>query len=1058
MKRDNAFRLITLGRIALVTPDGREEDTLGKRRRKLALLAMVALTNRPLPRDLLIEIFWGDQDEARARHSLSDTLSHLRRVLGREAMSTRSADVSLSEEAALLIDSREFESAVAAQEFARAVDMYGGPFLDGLYVEGSQRWDQWVSRERVKLEELFLKACDKQCMALARTRKWQECGELAARWLEISPASTDAALYRLNALKSPGTREADARALEEFGRLEQRLRRELEVSPAPPVVALAKSIAARLAEAGERTAEMQAVKADVAAVTPGSVLAIREERRSVMTAGTVEVQADEVSVRPTGEAAGASTERPAPTRGSDSGAAPTMSSAPGAGSIIPPGHESFPATTEEWRALRAIPVPATTGEWRVLRDRLSAPQPVVARRRPWWPVALGASLLVVAMVLAGWQLRTRTTRQAAAGSLGRPSVAIVGISTAGDTAHRWLSDGLAQMMAATLSRTSAVEVVTPERVRQILARAELDTSPVISRERLFDIGKRLGATWIVSGAVSGGDSHLVFDVNVHDIASGDRVAFDVVDARTPMALAEAAAARVLNAAGARSPGPRLADIETANVEAYERYTRAHLSNSQGRADDARRDLDAAIALDSAFVSAIRMRLAMATNAEELQRYSELFNRHAHRASDFDRYWKEVNDAMLAGEHARSEALGRNFVARFPRDPRTYELLAFVYSHHGRFDEVLRTLEAELALDSLALEVGSGACAPCGAYRGIAEAHMLQANNAAAIRAARRWVQLQTDAPAAWFLLSNTLNADQQFPAALDALARAMELSGGNNPYYMLARIRIRIAMRDYATAEREIESLLSHPDVGARSFAWDTRIALERERGTLRKSLETHARAIRDNPGMTWLELVRGNTLARLGRYDEAARIYESATHFEPLEPALAPAHSARAFAWHHALLADAISRDASPERLDAIADTILSIAPRSYYGRDWRLGDHVRGLAQMRREQYEQAAASFRRAIWIPVGWTRTNAELAKAEMALGRPTGAIQALRPAYSSPIDAMGRYLTRSELDYLMALAFRQASEPDSALVYAERVRIAWRDADPEVKQLLSALER
>src|SRR5690606_15712607 len=195
-------------------------------------------------------------------------------------------------------------------------------------------------------------------------------------------------------------------------------------------------------------------------------------------------------------------------------------------------------------------------------------------------------LLVIAIVLAGWQLRVRTTRQAAAGTLGRPSVAIVGISTAGDTANGWLSDGLAQMMAATLSRTSAVEVVTPERVRQIVARAQLDTSRIISRERLFDIGKRLGATWVVSGAVSGGDSNFVFDVNVHEIASGERIAFDVVDARTPTALAEAAAARVLNAAGSRSTGPRLADIETANVEAYERYTRASLANSQGRGGDA----------------------------------------------------------------------------------------------------------------------------------------------------------------------------------------------------------------------------------------------------------------------------------------------------------------------------------------------------------------------------------------------------------------------------------------------------------------------------------------
>lgn len=1088
MKRDNAFRLITLGRIALVAPDGREEDSLGKRRRKLALLAMVALTSRPLPRDLLVEIFWGDQDEARARHSLSDTLSHLRRVLGRDALSTRTADVALSEDAPLDIDSREFEGAIAAQDFASGVDLYGGPFLDGLYVEGSPRWDQWVSRERVRLEELFLKACDKQCMGLARTRRWEECGALAARWLEISPASTDAALYRLNALKAPGTREADARALEEFGRLEQRLRRDLDVAPAPPVVALAKSIATRLAEAGESTEEVQAVRADVAAVTPTSVPVVREKvtPTSIPAARETMTPASDSALRePAATAtgsAGRETAMPAPTHASREAVTPAMvpasrqsaatmaGGAPPASQFTPPGPghrhpsvaeqgESFPATTEEWRAMRAIPVPATTGEWRALRDRLSAPQAVVERRRPRWPSALAATLLVAAIGAAGWQYYSRITNEAsAAGLLGKPHVAIVGITTGSDTGQAWLRDGLAQMMAATLSRTSAVDVVTPDRVRQIMARAQLDTARVISRERLLDMGKRLGATWIVSGAVSGVDTNLVFDINVHDVESGERVAFDVVDARTPTRLAEAAAARVLTAAGSRRPGPRLADIETANVEAYERYTRASLANAQGRGDDARRDLDAAIALDSTFVSAIRLRLALSTNDEEFRRYSELFNRNAHRASDFDRYWKEVNDAMLAGEHARSEALGRNFVARFPRDPRAYELLAYVYSHHGRYDEVLRTLQAELALDSLALQVGSGACAPCGAYRGIAEAHMFQANHEQAIGAARKWVDLQPDAPAAWFLYSNTLTAAQQYPAALDALERAIELNGARDPYYLMARIRIRIHMRDFASADREIATLLAHPDIRARAFAWDTKIALERERGTLRRALQSHEDAMRDNPGMTYLHLVRGNTLGKLGRYDEAASVYERATHVTPLEPEVAPAHSARAFAWHHALLADAIAPDADPQRLDAIADTLVKIAPRSYYGRDWRLGDHVRGLAQMRRQEYEQAAASFRRAIWIPVGWTRTNAELAKAEMMLGRPTRAIEALRPAYASPLDAMGRYLTRTELDFLMALAFRQAGEPDSALVYAERVRIAWKDADPEVKRLLAELDR
>jgi DNA-binding SARP family transcriptional activator/tetratricopeptide (TPR) repeat protein/TolB-like protein len=1063
MKRDNPFRLITLGRIALVDPHGRDEESLGKRRRKLALLAMVALSPRPLPRDLLIEIFWGDQDEARARHSLSDTLSHLRRVLGRAALSTRSADVALSEDAPLVVDSREFERVVEAQDFATAVSLYAGPFLDGIHVEDSPRWDQWVSRERVKLEESFLKACDKQCMALARARRWPECGELAARWLEISPASTDAALYRMNALKAPGTREADARALEEFGRLEARLRRELEVSPAPAVVALAKSIAGRLAEAGERTGEVDAVRADAAAVTPESVMASSAEARGTVAAPGEARRSGESRAARSGDAgvedsvAGRSEIAPAggPPRTTEYTTTPPLLPDP----TLPAATGSFPATTQEWRAMRAIPVPATTGEWRVLRDRLTAPHPVVEKRPHLrWPAALAAVLVIIALVLAGTQLRARTTRQAAAaGVAGKPSVAIVGISTSGDSTRGWLRDGLAQMMAATLSRTTAVEIVTPERVRQIVARAQLDTSPIISRERLLDIGKRLGATWVVSGGVSGADSTFVFDVNVHDVTTGERVSFSVVEARSPMALAEAAAARVLDAAGSASSGPRLADIETSSVEAYERYTRASLANSQGRHDDARRDADAAIALDSSFVSAIRLRLGLAASPEEVERYSALFNRHAHRASDFDRYWTEANDAMLAGEHARSEALGRNFVARFPRDPRAYELLAHIYGHHGRFDEVLRTLQAELALDSLALEVGSGACAACGAYQGITEAHMLQANNAEAIRAAQRWVELQPDAPAAWFLLSRVYLADQQFAAALETAERTLAMSGGRDPRHLLHRARIRMAMRDYDAAEREIMPMLSSPDERLRSFAYDAITALHRERGTIRQSLSWTDRALRDIPGMNWLELVRGNSLARIGRYAEAERIYEAATHVNPLEPMVAPAHSARAYAWHHALMADAIAPVADTTQLDALADTLVMVSPRSYYGRDWRLADHVRGLSQMRKGQYEQAAASFRRALWIPVGWTRTNAELARAELALGRPSRALDILRPAYGAPLDAMGRYLTRSELDFLMAKAFRQAGEADSAMVYAARVRAAWREADPEIRRQLAELE-
>jgi len=52
--------------------------------------------------------------------------------------------------------------------------------------------------------------------------------------------------------------------------------------------------------------------------------------------------------------------------------------------------------------------------------------------------------------------------------------------------------------------------------------------------------------------------------------------------------------------------------------------------------------------------------------------------------------------------------------------------------------------------------------------------------------------------------------------------------------------------------------------------------------------------------------------------------------------------------------------------------------------------------------------------------------------------------------------MGRYVPQSELDYQMALAFRDAGRADSAAVYAGYVRTAWARADRDIRALLDSL--
>jgi TolB-like protein/DNA-binding SARP family transcriptional activator len=236
------YRLVTLGRLTLLAPDGTEDPSLGTRRRKLAVLAYLALRARPATRDHLAALFWGGKDDARARNSLSDAISHLRRVLGRDALVTRGDDVALAGDAAVVVDAVEFRAAVESQSWTRAIDLYGGAFLDGVHVEDAVDFDRWRAAEEQRLRSQFTRACAPHARALAESLRWDDCAELAARWLDAEPTSAEAALFRLKALAAPKTTEAMTSALAEYERLRTLLADDLGIGMDPAVERLAASI------------------------------------------------------------------------------------------------------------------------------------------------------------------------------------------------------------------------------------------------------------------------------------------------------------------------------------------------------------------------------------------------------------------------------------------------------------------------------------------------------------------------------------------------------------------------------------------------------------------------------------------------------------------------------------------------------------------------------------------------------------------------------------------------------------------------------------------------
>ena len=267
-------RLLTLGGMSLENAATALDDRqtaalaeLSRRKRKLALLVVLARTPRPLSRDLLTDMFWPEDDPARARHSLNEALSHIRRVLGADALGARGADVALAPQARLWTDAAAFASAAANGDAVGAVSLYGGPFLEGVYLDGAPRFEEWTSRQRDQLRRVFVASCAEACQAPLTPANAGTIADVARRWLDEAPESSIAAQRWVQALAFPDTREGLRSAMDAYARVCHELDEQLGTGPDAALAALGARLQQRAATHFEPAAERTVTPAPAALPT-----------------------------------------------------------------------------------------------------------------------------------------------------------------------------------------------------------------------------------------------------------------------------------------------------------------------------------------------------------------------------------------------------------------------------------------------------------------------------------------------------------------------------------------------------------------------------------------------------------------------------------------------------------------------------------------------------------------------------------------------------------------------------------------------------------------------
>jgi DNA-binding SARP family transcriptional activator len=177
------------------------------------------------PRDQLAGLFFGERTEYKARRSLSTALWHIRRCLPDDSfILTDSQTVQFDPKSPLWLDVEEFESLAARSETASlqaAIALYRGDFLDGFY-------DDWIFSERYRLESLYLETLARLIVAHESGKDYQAALAMALRLLDRDALREEVHQTAMRAYCGLGQRKA---ALEQYGRCEEILRKELGIEP-----------------------------------------------------------------------------------------------------------------------------------------------------------------------------------------------------------------------------------------------------------------------------------------------------------------------------------------------------------------------------------------------------------------------------------------------------------------------------------------------------------------------------------------------------------------------------------------------------------------------------------------------------------------------------------------------------------------------------------------------------------------------------------------------------------------------------------------------------------
>ena len=229
------LRLRTFGGLSLESDRGPLAGAATQRRRLVVLAILAQAGARGLTRDKLVGLLWPEVDEPRARSALSQALYALKRDTGEEQL-VEGYDRLVLNAHVLTSDVGDFETALGRDDPARAVTLYTGSFLDGVFLADAPEFEHWLDDVRLRLAAAAERALERLATDADMRGDHAASAEWWRRLTTMQPLQAGPVLRLMDALARSGDRTG---ALRQAERHAQRTREELDAAPSPAVLQLA---------------------------------------------------------------------------------------------------------------------------------------------------------------------------------------------------------------------------------------------------------------------------------------------------------------------------------------------------------------------------------------------------------------------------------------------------------------------------------------------------------------------------------------------------------------------------------------------------------------------------------------------------------------------------------------------------------------------------------------------------------------------------------------------------------------------------------------------------